>query len=176
MRDADTLLSLGRGMSPCRSSRELLLDVVLILPGGEAVIEAGPLDEKLSNHVGVAWMEPALQHAFWNLKAILEVWERRHGRSTACRRRRRSRLKEGHVEYRVNGGALRKKQLVGDFADLVDDLERTEELEAELLMSARGQQGLHIRLQAKVDEVADIELALGPSLVSLCLHVLLGAK
>lgn len=80
------------------------------------------------------------------------------------------------MEYRVNGGALRKKQLVGDFADLVDDLERTEELEAELLMSVRGQRGLHIRLQAKVDEVVDIELALSPSLVSLRLHVLLGAK
>jgi hypothetical protein len=80
------------------------------------------------------------------------------------------------VKDRVNGGALRKKQLVGDISNLVDDLVWPEELEAELLMSARSQRRLHIRLQAKVDEVAHIELALSPTFVSLRLHALLGTK
>jgi hypothetical protein len=38
------------------------------------------------------------------------------------------------VEDRVHGGAWRKSQLVGDRADLGDDLERPEVLEAKLVM------------------------------------------
>ena len=80
------------------------------------------------------------------------------------------------MEHRMDGRVLGKKQPIGDVADLVDDPVWSEELEAELLMSVWSQRGLDIWLQSKVDEVADVELALGPPFVSLLLHALLGAK
>lgn len=80
------------------------------------------------------------------------------------------------MKDRMHRRRRRKLQLVGDVADLVDDLLWAEELEAQLLMGARGQRRLDIRLKTQIDEVADIERALEASLVSMGLHALLGTQ
>lgn len=77
---------------------------------------------------------------------------------------------------RMHQRARRKLELVGDIADLADDLIGTEELEAEFLMSVRSQRRLDVGLKAEEDEVADREGTLGTAHVGMSLHMLLGTE
>jgi hypothetical protein len=63
-------------MSPCRSARELLLDVVRIFPGCKLAVDAGPLDQELWNRAGAAVVQASLENLLRNLKSIRKVWRR----------------------------------------------------------------------------------------------------
>jgi hypothetical protein len=64
----------------------------------------------------------------------------------------------------------------GDHTDLLQYLVGAEVLEGELLVQARRQGGLHIRLEAQVDKVDEIEGPLGTTLVGPVLHALMSLK
>ena len=61
------------------------------------------------------------------------------------------------MEHWVDARGRRKSELIGDGADLVDDLVRPEVAEGELLVSSRCQGRLDVRLQLEEDVVADVE-------------------
>ena len=67
-------------------------------------------------------------------------------------------------------------ELIGDRADLGDDLIRTKVFECELLVSPWCQGGLHVGLELEVDELSHNKGAVGPVLVGLQLHTILGMR
>ena len=57
----------------------------------------------------------------------------------------------------MDGRKQAGNELLGDRTDLLQYLVGAEVLEGELLVQARHQGGLHVRLEAQVDEVDEIE-------------------
>jgi hypothetical protein len=145
----------------------------MFLPGGEVVVEAGPLDEVLRHRAMMTRTHASLKDALWHLESFVDVGQRRKSfrRRSGCR----GWLQEEDMEDLVHRGTWRK-ELVSDITNLVDDLVGAEELEAQFLMRLRSQRGLNIWLETQVDKVANLECALISTLVGIGLHTLLSAE